>query len=104
MLTHRARRRCLPRYSRSLGSWFLLVAAAFATDELAHHGVRRLLDGPGRPRLYDTAIVQHGHGIGDLEDLGDLMAHHHGGELELPVELPDQAVDAVDQDGVQTGG
>src|SRR5258705_4383055 len=73
-------------------------------DEALHDGVRRALDGPRVPRLHDEAFVEHGHAVGDLEDLGDLVADHDRGEPELAVEVLDEPVDGVDEDRVQSGG
>ena len=50
------------------------------------------------------ALVEHGHAVGDAEDLRDLVAHHDGGEAELPVQFPDQVVDRVDEDGIEARG
>src|SRR5262245_55093456 len=56
-----------------------------APDEPLDHGVGRGLDRRGRPDLHDTALVEHGHRVGNLEDLGDLVAHDHGCEPKPPV-------------------
>ncbi len=58
----------------------------------------------GRRALHDQALVEHGHPVRDPEDFRDLVAHHHRGEPELPVQLHDQVMDGVDQDRVQAGG
>src|SRR5262245_2602390 len=66
-----------------------------AADELLHDRVHRPLNDRRWSHLDDAALVQHGHGVGDLEDLGDLVAHHHRGEVMAPVQLDDEPVDAV---------
>ena len=45
--------------------------------------------------------MQHGDRVGDPEDLGDLVTHHDGGEVELPVEIEDQVVDGVDENRIE---
>src|SRR6266849_46875 len=75
-----------------------------SADELLNDRVRRGLDRLGRAGLDDPALVEHGHRVGELEDLGNLVAHHHGREPEPPVQLADEAVDRVDEDRVEAGG
>src|SRR3954469_4019851 len=65
----------------------------FTADELAHDAIVRRLDGRRWADLHDTPLVQHGHQIGDLEDLRDLVAHHDGREPVPPVQIGDELVD-----------
>src|SRR3989442_460045 len=101
------RRRSPPRYSPWTGpSAALLEGSAFvglAADELLDDGIPRPPDRLRRSDLDDPAVVQHRHRIGDPEDLGDLVAHHHRGEAEAPVEILDEPVDAVHEDGIEPG-
>src|SRR5206468_10857239 len=76
----------------------------FPADEALHDGVRRVLDGSRVPCFHDDTFVEHGHAVGDLEDLGDLVADHDRGEPELAVEVLDEAVNGVHEDGVEPGG
>ena len=48
--------------------------------------------------------MQHGHAIGDAEDLGDLVTHDDRGEAEFLVQLLDQVVDGIDENGVEARG
>src|SRR5215475_4184610 len=82
----------------------VMIGLRFAPDEALDHGIDRGLDDPGLARLHDDALVEHGHAVGDLEDLGDLVAHHHRGEAELAVELLDEPVNGIDEDGIEAGG
>ncbi len=75
-----------------------------ALDELPDDGIRRRLDGLRGPGLDDEPLMQHGHAIGDAEDLGDLVADHDRGEAELLVQLQDQVVNGVDENGVEARG
>src|SRR5712692_1678772 len=75
-----------------------------SADELLNDRVRRELDRLGRADLDDPPLVEHGHRVGELEDLGDLVAHHDRGEPEPPVQLADQGVDRVDEDRIEPGG
>ena len=48
--------------------------------------------------------MEHGHPVGDLEDLRDLVADHDRREAEPAVQVQDQVVDGVDEDRVEPGG
>src|SRR5262245_4820092 len=74
-----------------------------AMDELLDHRIGAGLDDVRRPRLHDHALVQHRHAVRDAEDLRYLVADHHCGEPELPVELHDQMVNRVDEDRIEAG-
>src|ERR1700757_4213383 len=64
-------------------------------DEPAHGRVVRALDLSRGTDGADTAVVEDGHAMGDLEDLRDLVTDHDRRELELPLQLDDQVVDRV---------
>src|SRR5688572_24110068 len=81
-----------------------LRGLGFTAAELAHDAILRRLDGRRRAELHDTPLVQHAHEIGDLEDLGDLVTHHDGREPVPPVQVGDQLVDRVHEDGIEAGG
>src|SRR3990172_6367995 len=79
-------------------------ALGAARDELTHPRVLRpahLVRGPGH---HDGPLVQHGHLVGDVEDVRHVVADHHAGEPEALVGFRDQAVDGVQHDGVQPRG
>src|SRR5947207_11395576 len=80
-------------------------AATFglAPDEALDDRVRGGLDRGGRADLHDPPLVEHGHRIRDLEDFRDLVADHDGREVQPSMELEDQMVDRVDQDGIEPG-
>src|SRR2546423_4001350 len=80
-------------------------AATFglAPDESLDDRVRGRLDGGRRADLHDPPLVEHGHRIRDLEDLRDLVADHDGREMQPLVQLEDQVVDGVDEDGIEPG-
>src|SRR5262244_3503141 len=82
----------------------VVIGLGLAPDEALDDGIGRALDGPGLARLHDDTLVEHGHAVGDLEDLGDLVADHHRGEAELAVELLDEPVNGIDEDGIEAGG
>src|SRR5262249_45918224 len=82
----------------------VVIGLDLAPDEALDDGIGRALDGPGLASLDDDALVEHGHAVGDLEDLGDLVADHHRGEAALAVQLLDEAVDGVDEDRIEAGG
>src|SRR2546428_12552912 len=65
----------------------LQLGAGFTPDELLHDRVLRVLDGARWADLHDTPLVKHPDPVGQLEDLGDLVAHHHRREAGLAVEL-----------------
>src|SRR5713226_8361329 len=91
-----------PRYSdRFLG---LHTSFGLTVDELLDDGVGRRLNDGRRPDLHDPYLVQNGDRVCDLEDLRDLVAHHDGGEPEPLVQLADQAVDAIDENRIESGG
>jgi hypothetical protein len=54
-------------------------------DEVLDDRIRGGTDRFRRSDLHDRALVQHGHPVRDLEDLGNLVAHHHRGEPEFAV-------------------
>src|SRR5437870_2075330 len=74
-----------------------------AANEAAYHRVLGRLDRLGRSLLDDPAVGQHRHGVGDLEDLGNLVADDQRREPVPRVEGPDQAMDRVDEDRVEPG-
>src|SRR4030042_576165 len=67
----------------------------FAFDKTLHHRVRVMLDLLRSAVGNDTALVQHGHVVGNLEDLRDVMGHHQGGVAAVLVGLSDQGKDRV---------
>src|SRR5688500_10051316 len=84
-----------PRSLRSLG---------FTADELAYDAIVRRLDGRRRADLHDTPLVQHGHQFGELEDLGNLVTDYDRREAVPAVQVGDQLVDRVHEDGIEAGG
>src|SRR3989442_13991070 len=81
----------------------LQLGAGFTPDELLHDRVLRVLDGARWADLHDTPLVKHPDPVGQLEDLGDLVAHHHRREARLAVQLEDGPGDRVDQHRIQAG-
>src|SRR5207247_4698846 len=82
----------------------LQLGAGFTPDELLHDRVLRVLDGARWADLHDTPLVKHPDPVGQLEDLGDLVAHHHRGEARLAVQLEDEPVDRVAEHRIAADG